>query len=345
MPSHQAHATTPFADLTPDRVLDAVQDLGFDVDGRLLQLNSYENRVFQIGLDDGSSVIAKFYRPGRWSNDQILEEHQFAKELEHDEIPIVAPLALSPKGHMSVVGSFSTLGIRDELRISVSLRKGGRSPELEDAQTLTWIGRFLARIHQVGERQPFRYRDCVSPTTMGLAARTWLVSSEMIPVDQLSGWQQASKQALELVTQCFDRAGDIQFKRIHGDCHVGNILWTPEGPHFVDLDDACMGPAIQDFWMLLSGDMAQRQSQLFALLDGYETLLEFDWREAQLIEALRTLRMIHHSAWIAKRWHDPAFPAAFSWFGQPTYWQEQTDLLRQQSEMLSEVLDQGAAYP
>lgn len=339
MPSHQAHATTPFADLTPDRVLDAVQDLGFDVDGRLLQLNSYENRVFQIGLDDGSYVIAKFYRPGRWSDAQILEEHAFARDLQASEVPIVAPLTLKPRGAMEVLGNGATLGKHNDLRVAICPRKGGRGPELEDPETLTWIGRFLARIHEIGSRQPFAHRPTLSVAYTGVASQQWLLTSDMIPPDQIGNWEHASNQALALAQTCFDEAGNLTYKRLHGDCHIGNILWTPDGPHFVDLDDACMGPAIQDFWMLLSGDLAQRQTQLYALLDGYESMLEFDWREMRLIEALRTLRMIHHSAWIARRWSDPAFPAAFSWFNQGSYWQQQTDQLRQQIELMQDQLD------
>lgn len=330
---------TPFASLSPDRVLDAVQDLGFDVDGRLLQLNSYENRVFQVGLDDGSSVIAKFYRPGRWTNDQILEEHAFANELQMAEVPVVGPLPLRASGEAQVVGVPATLGLIADMRVAICPRKGGRGPELEDPQTLTWIGRFLARIHEVGSRRPFAHRQTLSVAQTGLASRDWLLSSDMIPPDQMRAWSQASEQALSLAQSCFERAGPLHYKRLHGDCHIGNILWTPDGPHFVDLDDACMGPAIQDFWMLLSGDPAQRQSQLYALLDGYESMLEFDWREMRLIEALRTLRMIHHSAWIARRWSDPAFPAAFSWFNHGPYWQQQTDQLRQQVELMQDQLD------
>lgn len=329
----------PFANLTPDRVLDAVQDLGFDVDGRLLQLNSYENRVFQLGLDDGTFVIAKFYRPGRWTNEQILEEHVFARELQKAEVPVVVPLTLQPREVAAAMGQPATLGLQGGMRIAISPRKGGRGPELEDTHTLTWIGRFLARIHQVGSQRPFQHRHTISVANTGGAARDWLLSSDMLPPDHMPAWSAASQHALKLAQACFDHTGPVQYKRLHGDCHIGNILWTPEGPHFVDLDDACMGPAIQDFWMLLSGDPAQRQNQLYALLDGYESMLEFDWREIKLIEALRTLRMIHHSAWIARRWSDPAFPAAFSWFNQGAYWQQQTDQLRQQIELMHDQLE------
>lgn len=338
MLEHHANAQTPYANLTPDRVLDALQDLGLDVDGRLLQLNSYENRVFQVGLDDGSSVIAKFYRPARWSNEQILEEHTFARELQEAEIPVVAPLTLVARGSLQVIGDDSTLGLFGDVRVAVCPRRGGRGPELEDPETLTWIGRLLARIHQVGARRPFEHRPSLSVKTTGQGARDWLLQSNMIPVDQIRAWTEASARALDLAQLCFDAANGTQYRRLLGDCHIGNILWTPDGPHFVDLDDACLGPAIQDFWMLLSGDPVQRQSQLHALLDGYESLVDFDWREARLTEPLRTLRMIHHSAWIARRWEDPAFPAAFPWFGQAHYWQQQTDQLRQQIEVMQEQL-------
>ncbi|HET8869746.1 MAG TPA: serine/threonine protein kinase [Aquabacterium sp.] len=337
---NDATEETPFADLTPDRVLDTLQDIGFRGDGRLLQLNSYENRVFQVGLEDGGMVVAKFYRHGRWTSEQILEEHTFARELVNAEVPVVDPLELHGSHAMSVLGTPPTLGCQGTVRVSVTPRKGGRGPELENPEVLTWIGRFLARLHQVGSQSVFRYRPTLSVTHTGRAARQWLLDHPVIPLDQLPPWQRASEQVLDLAQQAFDRVEGLTLRRLHGDCHIGNILWTEQGPHFVDLDDACMGPAVQDFWMLLSGDIEQRQSQLYALLDGYESITEFDWRELKLIEALRALRMIHHSAWLARRWHDPAFPAAFPWFEGGTYWQQQTDLLRQQIELLQDQLDQ-----
>lgn len=347
---------TPYADLTPDAVLDALEALGQAVDGRLLQLNSYENRVFQIGLDSGDFVVAKFYRPGRWTDEQILEEHAFTQELVAAEVPAVPPMALQagPGRHAAVAdtivstvkGEPPTLGFFQGHRIAVSPRKGGRSPELEDPEVLGWIGRFLGRLHTVGAARPFTHRASMGVEATGRAARQWLAQSEdTLPLDQRAAWLAAADQALDLCQQAFDRIDGLRMRRLHGDCHPGNILWTPQGPHFVDLDDACMGPAVQDFWMLLSGDPKERRTQLDALLEGYETIAEFDWRELKLIEPLRTLRIIHHSAWLARRWHDPAFPAAFPWFGSAIYWQQQTDLLRQQIETLLTPDDQPAWMP
>ncbi|MBI3380754.1 MAG: serine/threonine protein kinase [Aquabacterium sp.] len=337
------HADTPYADLTPDLVLDALEALGQRVDGRLLQLNSYENRVFQIGLDSGHFVVAKFYRPGRWSDAQILEEHAFAHELVAAEVPAVPPMALHAELEgASVQGDPPTLGFFKGHRVAVSHRRGGRSPELEDLGVLTWLGRFLARLHQVGAQRPFTHRPTMGVDQTGRQARQWLADSDSLPIEQRTLWLAVADQALDLCQQAFDRIDGLRLRRLHGDCHPGNILWTPDGPHFVDLDDACMGPAVQDFWMLLSGDPRDRQVQLNALLEGYESFTEFDWRELKLVEPLRTLRIIHHSAWLARRWHDPAFPAAFPWFGSAMYWQQQIDLLRQQIDVMQTPDDQPA---
>ncbi len=337
------HADTPYADLTPDLVLDALEALGQRVDGRLLQLNSYENRVFQIGLDSGHFVVAKFYRPARWSDAQILEEHAFAHELVAAEVPAVPPMALQAALEgASVQGDPPTLGFYKGHRVAVSHRRGGRSPELEDLGVLTWLGRFLARLHLVGAQRPFTHRPTMGVAQTGQQARQWLADSDSLPIEQRTQWLAVTDQALDLCQQAFDRIDGLRLRRLHGDCHPGNILWTPDGPHFVDLDDACMGPAVQDFWMLLSGDPRDRQVQLNALLEGYESFTEFDWRELKLVEPLRTLRIIHHSAWLARRWHDPAFPAAFPWFGSAMYWQQQIDLLRQQIDVMQTPDDQPA---
>lgn len=329
---------TPYANLTPDAVLHALQAMGVHSDGRLLQLNSYENRVFQIGLEDAGYVIAKFYRAGRWTNAQILEEHAFAQELLDAEVPAVAPLPLiadlEADPAVACEGTPATLGVLGDIRLAVTPRKGGRSPELEDPEVLERLGRFLARLHTVGAARRFKHRGTLSVEHTGRAARDWLVAHEVVTHDQRAVWLSVADQALDLAQAAFDRIDGLRLRRLHGDCHVGNVLWTPEGPHFVDLDDACMGPAVQDLWMLLSGDAQERQQQLNALLSGYESFADFDWRELALIEPLRTLRIIHHSAWLARRWADPAFPAAFAWFGTSAYWSEQAQLLRQQIELM-----------
>ena len=311
----------PYSALTPEVVLDAVAALGMRPDGRLLALSSYENRVYQVWLEDDGPVVAKFYRPGRWSEAQIEEEHAFARELAEREIPVVAP---------SHTGKFS------DFIYAVYPRRGGRTPELGDPKTLEWIGRFLGRIHAVGATKPFAHREALTVQTFGHDARAHLLSTDLIPADVLEAWKAATAQALQLVEACYARAGDIRMIRLHGDCHPGNILWTEDGPHFVDLDDARMGPAMQDLWMLLSGDRASMSLQLREVLKGYEQFASFSRNELNLLEALRTLRLIHYSAWIARRWDDPAFPAAFPWFNTQRYWQDRILELREQIALMQE---------
>jgi Ser/Thr protein kinase RdoA (MazF antagonist) len=324
--------THPYEVLTPDVVLDALASIGLHGDGRLQGLSSYENRVYQIWLDDpvagNDQVVAKFYRPDRWSDAAIAEEHAFAEELEAAEVPAVAPLRIEGQ----------TLHHHAGFAFSVSPRRGGRRPELDDDEVLEWIGRFLARIHTVGAARPFRERPRLGLQEFGTEARDWLLQHQMVPLDVEAAWRTACDAALTAVEQAFGADGrDARVLRLHGDCHPGNILWTPDkGPHFVDLDDARTGPAVQDLWMLLSGDRAQRQRQLGALLDGYEQVRDFDRDELALVEALRTLRLIHYSAWLARRWDDPAFPATFPWFGTSDYWKGQIQMLEDQVEAMAE---------
>ncbi|MFG6449000.1 serine/threonine protein kinase [Roseateles sp. BYS180W] len=319
-----------FATLTPDLMLDALERHGWRGDGRVLQLNSYENRVLQVHLEDGSAVVAKFYRPQRWSDAQILEEHQFAQDLQNDEVPVVAPLRHQGQTLLHHAG----------MRFAVSPRQGGRAPELEDPEVLRWIGRYLARIHLVGQRQAFVQRVRWDSATPARDACDWLEAQNLIPPAQAAAWLAAARQCVTLIAAAFAELPQLQTLRLHGDCHPGNILWTPDqGPHFVDLDDAVMGPAVQDLWMLLPGERHAAERPLQALLEGYESVRPFDRRELALIEALRTQRMIHHSAWLARRWEDPAFPAAFPWFGTPNYWSDQTIQLREQLEAMSEAAD------
>jgi Ser/Thr protein kinase RdoA (MazF antagonist) len=266
-------------------------------------------------------VVAKFYRPGRWSGAQIDEEHAFAKELADREIPVVAA---------SARGTFKNF------IYAVYPRRGGRTPELGDLNTLEWIGRFLGRIHAVGAVQPFRFRESLTPRSFGQEPRAWLLETGFIPADLLDAWKAVTEQALQMVEACYARAGDVKNIRLHGDCHPGNILWTEDGPHFVDLDDARMGPAMQDLWMLLSGDRAAMSLQLKKVLSGYEQFMEFDRQELNLLEPLRTLRLVHYSAWIARRWDDPAFPAAFPWFNTQRYWQDRILELREQISLMQE---------
>lgn len=334
MPSDDRADLHPYSRLTPDLVQDALDSLGLWGDGRLSSLNSFENRVYQVGLDEPleghTQLVLKFYRPGRWSVPQILEEHAFAAELEAAEVPVVAPLSIGGQ----------TLHEHAGFHFSVSPRRGGRRPELDDFEVLEWIGRFLARLHSVGELRAFGSRPALDLASFGQAARDELLRGGAIAPEAERAWGAACDEALALVARHPALNGtSASVLRLHGDCHPGNILWTPVdlpggGPHFVDLDDARSGPAVQDLWMLLSGERRQQTQQLSALLDGYEQFRPFDRRELALIEPLRTLRLIHYSAWLARRWDDPAFPVSFPWFGTRDYWQGQVDMLHEQIEAM-----------
>jgi Ser/Thr protein kinase RdoA (MazF antagonist) len=316
-----------FSGLDPDCVLDALENIGLYSDGRLLALNSYENRVYQIGMEDGPPVVAKFYRPNRWTDTEILEEHAYVQELVEREIPVVSALSLAGGGTLHHFNGF---------RFSVFPKHGGRAPELEDRATLEWMGRFIGRIHAVGALQPYMQRPALDIATFGEEPRSYLLDHNFLPDDLAQAYRSVVQQALDGVRRCFDRAGDVRQLRLHGDCHCGNVLWTDAGPHFVDFDDSRMGPAIQDLWMLLSGERADMVRQLSDLLAGYEDFFEFDQRELHLIEALRTLRLIHYAAWLARRWDDPAFPVAFPWFNTQRYWQDRILELREQVALMDE---------
>ena len=317
----------PYQNLTPDLILDAVEICGHRCDGRQYALNSYENRVYQVWLDDGSMLVAKFYRPQRWSDDAIREEHAFALELAAREIPVVAPLATA-KGE--------TLHKHGGYRFALFPRRPGRAPELDDQDTLRWIGRFLGRIHAVGALRRFKHRLTLDIAGFGEAPARFVVDNDFVPADLKPSYQAITRDALQRVKQCYERAGSVRTIRLHGDCHAGNILWTQDGPHFVDFDDCLGGPAIQDLWMLLSGDRDAMQVQLAQVVRGYREFCDFNPAELALIEALRTLRMIHYAGWLARRWHDPAFPASFPWFNTQRYWQDQILALREQCSAMDE---------
>ncbi|RZT43076.1 serine/threonine protein kinase [Cupriavidus agavae] len=325
----------PYAGLTPECILDALESAGYLPDGRLLALNSYENRVWQVGIEDAAPVIAKFYRPGRWSDAAILEEHAFVQQLADAEIPAVPALG----------GAAGTLLTHAGFRFAVFPRCGGREPALDQRETREWLGRFIGRIHAVGAAAPYQSRPAIDPDTFGVAPRDYLLSHDCIPAELLAPWRAAVDLALDAVRRCYERAGAVRLLRLHGDCHRGNVLWIDEadargrgapGPHFVDFDDSRMGPAVQDLWMLLEGDRAAMQDQLADIVAGYEDFAEFDTRELWLVEALRTLRLLHYSAWLASRWRDPAFPAAFPWFGTARYWQDRILELREQIALMDE---------
>jgi len=317
----------PYQNLTPDLILDAVESCGWRCDGRQFALNSYENRVYQVGVEDGTVLIAKFYRPQRWSNDAILEEHGFAIDLVAREIPVVAPLATA---------GGATLHEHRGFRFALFPKRPGRAPELDDPDTLRWLGRFLGRTHAVGALQPFRHRPALDIAGFGEEPARFVIEQEFVPADLETAYQTIAHDALQRVAQCYQRAGAVRNIRLHGDCHAGNILWTDGGPHFVDLDDCRSGPAMQDLWMLCSGDRATMSLQLGHVVAGYREFHDFCRGELALIEALRTLRMIHYAGWLARRWHDPAFPASFPWFNTQRYWQDQILALREQCAAMDE---------
>jgi Ser/Thr protein kinase RdoA (MazF antagonist) len=322
---------TPFATLTPESLLNALEGIGLRPDGRLLALNSYENRVYQVFIEDGAPLVVKFYRAGRWSDLAILEEHAFVAELVERELPVVAPLTIAGR----------TLHTAGDLRFAVFPRQGGRAPEFDSGQILEWMGRFIGRIHAVGALRPFVERPPLDIGTFGEQARDFLLAGGFLPSELAAVYFGVVAQALDGVRRCIARAGSFATLRLHGDCHVGNVLWIEgegpqHGPNFVDFDDARMGPAVQDLWMLLSGERADQSRQLADVLAGYEDFFEFDTRELHLIEALRTLRLIHYAGWLARRWDDPAFPLAFPWFNTPRYWQDRILELREQIALMDE---------
>jgi Ser/Thr protein kinase RdoA (MazF antagonist) len=302
----------PYSQLSPQTVLDAIEAAGHRCDGRVLALNSYENRVYQIGIEDGQPLVAKFYRPSRWSDAAIREEHAFAAELAALEIPVVAPL----------LRDGVSLHVHRGFRYAVFPRRGGRWPELGQSDEREWVGRFLGRIHAVGRAARFHERARLSMDDLGRNARDYVLEGDFMPDYLADKYAEVTDELLEEIEARAAGWGGAMLGRILGDCHRGNILWTDQGPHFVDLDDCLTGPAVQDLWMLLAGGPQEMRTGLTDLLKGYEQFLPFDRSEIALIEPLRALRMIHYSAWLARRWHDPAFPLAFPWFAEPRYWED-----------------------
>lgn len=315
----------PFSKLTPEFILDAIEAKGFELDGRLSPLNSYENRVYQLGLADGGWVVAKFYRPGRWSFEAIREEHNFLNALAQSELPVVAPLNDS-RGE--------TLHQYHEFLWALYPMMGGHPPELDQADILRQLGRLIGRMHAIGETNSFKHRPHITPETYGREPLAYLLESDWIPSEFRPHFRKMAELALEEVARCYDRAGDIAHQRIHGDCYLGNLIARGEALFLVDFDDARMGPPIQDLWMLNQATQPQDLGNFFDLLEGYEDFHSFNPKESHLIEALRTLRQIHYAAWIARRWDDPAFPEAFSWFGSNHYWLERIQELETQIERM-----------
>lgn len=315
----------PYDRLTPDVIMTAIEACGFACTGSILALASYENRVYQIGTEEGF-VVAKFYRPGRWSNDAILEEHAFALELAAAEIPVVPPLVIDGR----------TLHEHDGYRYALYERRGGRWPELGTSEERVWMGRFLARIHAVGAVRRFETRPTLSIAELGTRSVQELLASDWLPPHLVQSYTTVTAHLLDTIDAAFASVGDYRRLRIHGDCHRGNVLWTGDGPHFVDLDDCVNGPAVQDLWLFLAGSRDEMSAQLGDLLEGYGQFQDFDYRELRLIEPLRTLRLIHYTAWITRRWHDPAFPRAFPWIAESRYWEQHVQTLLEQRAALDE---------
>ncbi|MDG1579818.1 serine/threonine protein kinase [Pseudomonas sp. GOM6] len=315
----------PFATLTPDLVLDAVESLGYLSDARVLALNSYENRVYQVGIEGEQPLIAKFYRPQRWSDAAIREEHAFSQELADCEVPVVAPLQRDGE----------SLFEHASFRFALFPRRGGRAPEPGNLDQLYRLGQLLGRLHGVGASRPFEHRETLAVDNFGHASLATLLEGDYVPRSLLPAYESVARDLLGRLDELFARVRYTPI-RLHGDCHPGNLLHRDDAFHIVDLDDCRMGPAVQDLWMMLAGERQERLGQLSELMDGYQEFHDFDSRELALIEGLRALRLMHHSAWIARRWDDPAFPLAFPWFANERYWGDQILALREQLAALDE---------
>lgn len=319
-------ATDAFRNLSPDEILDAVESIGLMSDGRLLALNSYENRVYQVGLEDDNPIIAKFYRPNRWADAAIQEEHDYTLELADEEIPVVPPTRIDGK----------TLHHYGPYRFAIYERRGGRAPELDNPEHLEQLGRFVGRIHKVAGTKKFTDRPTINVEQFAQIPRTFLLENNFMPAHLAEAYEGLSDDVIKRIGLCFERAGKIDHIRLHCDFHPGNILWRDDKPNIVDFDDARMGPAIQDLWMFLSGDRQYMTARLGDLLVGYEDFCEFNPAELNLVEALRAMRIMHHAYWLANRWDDPAFPLAFPWFNSDHYWEEHILSLREQAAHMQE---------
>ncbi|MCU7880227.1 MAG: serine/threonine protein kinase [Candidatus Thiodiazotropha sp. (ex Lucinoma aequizonata)] len=316
-----------FATLTPDTMLDAIESIGGVCSGQFLALNSYENRVYQVGMEEGPPLVSKFYRPKRWGDQAILEEHQFTLDLAEQEIPVIAPL---------INAEANTLLHYESCRFTLYPCKGGRAPELDNPDQLEQLGRFIGRIHLLGATRSFQYRPGIDIESYLQEPSRYLLEHEFIPHHLLAAYESLLKDLVTRIEDCYARAGSVSYIRLHGDCHPGNILWRDNGPQIVDFDDARTGPAMQDLWMFLSGDRGYMNERLADLLEGYIQFYDFNPSELHLLEALRTLRLVHYAGWLARRWDDPAFPQAFPWFDTTRFWEEHILILREQLARMDE---------
>ncbi len=332
-PSDDEH---PYQQLTPHVVIEAVESTGRYSDARILTLNSYENRVYQVGIEDEQPVIAKFYRPERWSKQQIDEEHRFTQYLYDADIPVVPPLIIAPDTE------YPTLSRSGIFLFALYPRQGGRAPQLDDMEHLHQLGRFIGRIHAAGGSFSLQHRISFTLERFGGDCVNFLLKEGFIPADLTAAYEAITTELLREISinnpedECFDKI------TLHGDCHAGNVLWRDERPHFVDFDDVLSGPAIQDLWMLLSGDLNSRQKQIVEIIEGYEMFMPFNLAELRLIEPLRVLRLLHYNAWLARRWRDPAFPICFPWFNTPRYWSEH---ILECKELLSSLREPPLTMP
>lgn len=313
--------------LTPDTVLNAIDSIieskGMITSGHQLALNSYENRVYQIGVEDNPDLIVKFYRPERWSREAILEEHMFTLECKEDDLPVVAPLIINDE----------TLFHFDGFDFALFPKQGGHSGQIENLDDFEQMGRLLGRLHQVANCIDTHHRVAITPQSFAIDSRNYLLDNNFIDESLLPAYETLSSDLVDLIQQRWQEYNPT-LKLTHGDLHAGNLLWSPSQtenlPHMVDLDDCALAPRIQDIWMLMHGERDQMQAQLAAIARGYELFLPFPAQDLPLIETLRTMRLMHYSAWLAKRWDDPAFKQAFPWFNTGRYWSEQILILREQ---------------
>jgi len=322
--SQDSSANRPYDNLTPDTILAALENLGFEINGQFLALNSYENRVYQLGIEDGPPVVVKFYRPNRWSDEAILEEHEFCYQLAEYDIPVALPLQIQQ----------NTLHKIDGFRIAVYERKSGHAPEVDQLDELKSLGRLLGRIHSVGTTKQFQHRHKFSSQRFGHEARATVLKSGFLPDYLKESYSSVTESLLAFIDERVDGIMAPVNRRIHGDFHMGNVLANRGVFWIVDLDDCCSGPAIQDIWMLLSGEKHEKESQLVSIISGYNEFFEFDVSELRLVESLRTLRLMNYSAWLANRWDDPAFPQSFPWFDSPRHWEEHLQSLQEQLYLL-----------